>query len=115
MNLFLLNLLGHKLIKFGIYGCSWISTSIRKKFVGIRTIILLKNWEGIRVLGTVFVYFFDLLKRSNNTFLNNTFEYFDFGIHDIPWNTLEYFGIRPLGILCGIPIEYLIKKWNTKG
>ena len=116
---------GHKLIKkigartfikFGTYvGIHSYSTSIRKKSVGIRG-ILLKNWGGIRVVGKVFVYFFDFLKM---------FEYF-FEYFRILWDALEYFGILwdtlvYFEILCtlrntdekmeGIPI----KKWNTKG
>jgi len=60
---YLLNL-GHKLILnlvFVFMGIHGYSMSIRKKFVGIRS-ILLKNWEGIRDLGKVFVHFFDFLK-----------------------------------------------------
>ena len=60
-----------------------------EKIVGIRR-ILLKNWEGIRVLGKVFEYFFDFLKM---------FEYF-FECFRILWDPLEYFeilrGIRPM-------------------
>jgi len=50
--------------------------SIWEQFVGIRSIysILLKNWEGIRVLGKVFVYF-SIFSKCLNTF-SNTFEYF---------------------------------------
>jgi len=47
----------------GIHG---YFTSMWKKFVGIQS-ILLQNWEGIRVLGKVSVYFFDISKM---------FEYF---------------------------------------
>ena len=84
---------GHKLIKFGFMGIHGYSMTIRS--------ILLKNWEGIRDLGKVFVYFFDFSKCSN-TFSNirfrilwDTLEYF------ILWNTLEYFEI-----LCGISMTY---------
>jgi len=65
--------------------------------VGIRR-ILLKNWEGIRVLGKVegIRVFFDFLKMFEYTF-SNTYEYF--GILDTLEYTLVYFGI-----LCGIPI-----------
>jgi len=65
------------------------STSIRKKFAGIRS-SLLRNWEGIRVLGKVFVYFFNFLKMFEYFFkyVLLTFEYFG-----ILWNILEYFGI----------------------
>jgi len=54
------------------------STSIRKKFVSMRS-ILLKNGEGVRVLGKVFLKKFDFLKM---------FEYFfeDFRIL-LLWDT----------------------------
>jgi len=70
------------------------STSIEVKFVCIRFVfeafyILLKNWEGIRVLGSkVFVYIFDVLK-----IFKYFSEYFRFRIL---WDTLEYFGIALL-------------------
>ena len=81
----LLNL-GHKLINLVFMGIPGHSTSIRKKFVGIRS-ILLKNWEGIFVFywrrySCIFLTF----SKCANTFLN-TFEYF--GIYfGILWNAV---------------------------
>jgi len=75
--------------------------------VGIRS-ILLKNWEGIRVLGKVFAHLFDFLKMFEYFFeYTYTFEYFESFVTLGYFDFLGYFGIlwNDFEILCKIPMK----------
>jgi len=89
----------------GIHG---YSMSIRKKFVGIRS-VLLQNWEGIRVLGMVKVLRVFFRFSQNGRILFRI-------LSNILRDTLEYFGMEYFGILWNIYFaEHLWKNGIPKG